>query len=206
MHYFIDGYNLLFRLARAGEGPLQLQREKMIEELGRKINALSIDATIVFDSHYQQGLRSRNSILNFEILFTDEGETADECILDELRRMPFSHEQMVVTSDKKLSWQARLKGAQTQTVEAFLAFLEQKWLRKRLLKSNHKPNPKPFADLPFVQGTVEYVDEYYLNVFETVLAEDPYYKRIKEEKERRLSDFDRWLEIFEQRLKEEDGA
>ncbi len=206
MHYFIDGYNLLFRLVKAGEKSLQLQREKIIEDLGRKINVLNLDATIVFDSYYQQGLRSKNYILNFEILFTDEGETADECILDELRRVPFPKQQVVVTSDKKLAWQARLKGAQTQTVETFFSFLQQKWRKKIFPEVKGKKRTKPLVDLPPTPATTESTEEYYLNIFEAALAEDPYYKLVKKKKEKRLSDFERWLDAFEQRLEEEDGA
>ena len=37
MHYFIDGYNLLFRILRAGDN-LQKQREEIIQDLEIKIN------------------------------------------------------------------------------------------------------------------------------------------------------------------------
>src|ERR1700722_447984 len=105
MHYFIDGYNLLFRVVRALiDEDLQQQREKIIADLSHKISLLNIDATIIFDSYYQKGLRERSFSQSLEVLFTDEGETADECILDELKKCPHPRNEMVVTSDKKLAW------------------------------------------------------------------------------------------------------
>lgn len=194
MHYFIDGYNLLFRLVKASDEDLQLQREKIIEELGKKINLLNIDATIVFDSYYQKGMRERSHKQNFEVLFTDEGETADECILDELKTRKNIRQEIVVTSDKKLAWQARLKGAQTQTVEDFFAFLKQKWRKK--VHSPRKQEPLAFVPPPPPEKK-ESIEDFYLRSFEEALAEEPFYIKERQKEEKRKSDFERWLEAFE---------
>ena len=42
MHYFIDGYNLLFRLCMDSED-LQSQREAIIHDLNKKISLIKMD-------------------------------------------------------------------------------------------------------------------------------------------------------------------
>ena len=54
MHYFIDGYNLLFRLLHGSED-LQSEREAIIYELNKKISLIKLDVAIVFDAAYQIG-------------------------------------------------------------------------------------------------------------------------------------------------------
>lgn len=195
MHYFIDGYNLLFRSIKAGSEDLQLQRQAIIDDLSKKLNVLNIDATIVFDSYYQKGLREKNHKQNFEILFTDEGETADECILDELRIRPNPRIETVVTSDKDLAWKARLKGAHTLTIDEFLRFLNQKWRKKMNPISKKEKEPEP---IPPPIEKKETTEEFYLRTFEEALADDPFFKRVKERKEKRKSDYERWLDAFEE--------
>lgn len=195
MHYYIDGYNLLFRIVKASDEDLQKQREQIIDDLGRKINHLNIDATIVFDSYYQKGMRERSFKHNVEILFTDEGETADECILDELRTKRNPRLETVVTSDKKLAWQSRLKGAHTLSVEDFLSCLNQRWRKKIQPSKIEKKEPEPII-IPEKKETVE---EFYLKSFEDALAGDPFFKKEREKKEKRKSDYERWLDAFEEK-------
>lgn len=203
MHYYIDGYNLLFRLIKQGDEDLQKQRELFVEDLSQKINSLNIDATIVFDSFYQKGMRARSFKLNFEVLFTDEGETADDCIIDELKKMPNTRLVTVVTSDKKLAWQARLKGAHTQTVEEFVAFLHQRWRKKMHPPEKIKKTESP--PLAPIKEKEEVIEEFYLRTFEESLSQDPYFKNEQKRKEKRKTDFERWLEAFENGERE-DGA
>lgn len=73
MHYFIDGYNLLFRLQHTDED-LQKQREAIIHDLNKKISLIKIDVSIVFDSAFQIGERTRSHYHEIEILFTAEGK------------------------------------------------------------------------------------------------------------------------------------
>ena len=58
MHYFIDGYNLLFRIVHAGDD-LKTQRDELIQDLIHKVNLLQLDVTLVFDSQYQNDEGSR---------------------------------------------------------------------------------------------------------------------------------------------------
>lgn len=211
MHYFIDGYNLLFRIVRNQEGEsLQAQREKIIDDLGKKIEALNIDATIVFDAYYQPGLLERRFFHSMEVIFTNEHETADDCILSELKRRPNLKTETVVTSDKRLAWGCRLKGAKTQSVEEFITLLNQRY-RKKLAPTKQR---EPLAlGTPPPQQVVESVPQdleaYYLAAFEAAVEEDKSKKKDKLMKERPKkevvekkedtykSDFERWLKMFE---------
>jgi predicted RNA-binding protein with PIN domain len=122
MHYYIDGYNLMFRLLRS-RGDLQSQRDHVIRDLNDKISAAGMDASLVFDATFTQDNRTRSHFGNLEILFTDEGETADEYIIDELRHSPTPRRETVVTSDKALARHARDLSAKTESVEDFMCRL-----------------------------------------------------------------------------------
>jgi predicted RNA-binding protein with PIN domain len=135
MHYLIDGYNMLFRLVHTRDN-LQTQRQYIIHDLNKKVALLNLDVSLVFDATFQEGDRTRSHFDHLEILFTAEGETADEFILDELKNCSNPQQQIVITSDKKLAQQARLYSAQTETVEKFITRLNKNYEGK--LKSTKK--------------------------------------------------------------------
>lgn len=137
MHYYIDGYNLLFRIINAGEN-LQEPRQRIIQDLSKKIIALNINATLVFDSQYETSPHSFTRIKNFEVHFTDHGETADEYILEDLKKLADPEKTVVVTSDKKLAWQARRYLAKTESIEEFVGWLNRRYKnRLKKLKALH---------------------------------------------------------------------
>ena len=126
MLYVIDGYNLMYRVLRVGED-LQKQRESVIHDLSVKIQILGLKVILVFDAQHQLGEEQRTRYTPFEIVFSPHGKTADECILDLLKRQKTLTQVTVVTSDKKLAWLARRQEAKTENVEDFMA-----WLTKRV--------------------------------------------------------------------------
>ncbi len=221
MHYFIDGYNLMFRILRAGDD-LQTQRKTIIRELNRKIQALNLDVTLVFDAHYQREESSRYHLSNLEICFSAKGESADEFILHKLRHEKKPRQQTVVTSDKKLAWLARRQGSLTETIEEFL-----KWLNNRY-KNKIKRTKKPLqaistperVELPLAAppSSPEEGSDYYLQQFEMrfqeMVKQEPLPKeketvkkkktaRIKKATEDKgLSNMDRWQKAFERNLDE----
>jgi uncharacterized protein len=180
MHYFIDGYNMLFRLLH-GNADLQSRRESIIQDLNKKISLLKLDASIVFDSTYQIGGRSRSHYDNLEILYSAEGETADEYILDELKNTLHPSQETVITSDKKLAWQARNFSAHTESIEEFILRLNRSYKNKlRQLKKtetqspDHLPKPlltkSPFSSRhlnPEKEDSLEAYTEYYSQIFES---------------------------------------
>lgn len=179
MHYFIDGYNLLFRVS-AGDD-LQKLREDVIHDLANKINLLELDATIVFDAQYQNTESSRSHLNCLEIIFTAIGETADEFILEALNEDINPSRHIVVTSDKKLAWLSKRSHAKAETVEEFIAWLNRCYKNKlrsrkdRQLKNTKiqqnavtvKSIPKtPAKTSPPLSSAPEECFEFYLERFE----------------------------------------
>lgn len=216
MHYYIDGYNLMFRVLHKQEGNLQTQRQQMIDDLTRKIEFLELDVTFVFDAQYQPCDSSRSFFRNLEILFTAHGETADEAIINEIKSESNPRQQIVVTSDKKLAWFARRCSVKTETVEEFTTWLNKRYQNKLrhqkspplLKKATTKSVPQvelseksPLKTPPSHQpGSIEY----YLAVFEgedlpfiSISSNNPPSKKVI------ISEMARWLSLFENRLEDD---
>lgn len=185
MHYFIDGYNMLFRLMHADDN-LQSNREQIIYELNKKISLVNMNVSVVFDAAFQLGERSRSHFKELEILFTAEGETADEFILEEIKTSSYPQQETVVTSDKKLAWWVRRHLAHTETVEDFITRLNK--LYKKKLKQAKKeqapsspssPSASPIlvskatkkSITPSSTATLEEYIDYYEQVFESHFQE-----------------------------------
>jgi predicted RNA-binding protein with PIN domain len=176
MHYYIDGYNLLFRLMQRAHDDLQTYREAIIQDLNQKAAVLNLDISIVFDATFQIGDRTRTHFNALEILFTAHGETADEYIIDELKQSPHPQKETVVTSDKKLAWRARSLSAHTVSIEDFLLKMNKSYRNKqqRLRKTDvpvkravmAPASPKEEPAIPPENATVEACTDYYARIFE----------------------------------------
>lgn len=229
MHYFIDGYNLLFRLLRASND-LQAQRKKIIDELSTKIKFIGLDATLVFDAHYQSGEATKSHLKDLEIFFTAAGESADELIISELKRVADPRQETVVTSDKKLAWRARRKAAHSESVEAFMEWLNRRYKNKiRDLKEKRLSLPIAALPVPLLAAPLkadkpptqkeraENCTDYYAEIFEREYAKSlqdvpqkvkrPLNKSPAKRRKQPLlkaiedtrSDMERWEDIFEKR-------
>lgn len=222
MHYYIDGYNLLFRVLKAGDD-LKNQRHEITTDLEAKVHLLGIDATLVFDSHYQEDDGTRTHFKSLEIIFTAVGETADDFILHALKECNNPTQHTVVTSDKRLAHLCRLRLAKTESIDEFLSWIRTRCknkikAQKRLLKPFKEPEPLPKpSPPPKVKMPREGCFEFYLQVFEAeskkLEAVTPPRKALSSPKktklpknspltpeETRLSDTQRWLKIFETQL------
>lgn len=227
MHYYIDGYNLLFRVLKAGEG-LRKQREVITIELEKKIQLLELNATLVFDSHYQEDDNTRSHFNSLEIIFTAKGETADEYILQELKESSAPAMHTVITSDKKLARLCQLRLGKTESVEAFLGWLGKRYRNK--LRQSKLETTKTIPSLPVPptmplqvqpiqpnsQDSAQNCFSYYLEIFEKenlifeqtqslsspkkAIAEPKkpkVKKRVLSKEEQQLSDVQRWQKAFE---------
>jgi predicted RNA-binding protein with PIN domain len=134
--YIIDGYNLLFRVSKSQKS-LQKKREEFLLELDDEMAESKMRATIIFDGANDPipGI-SKMTLDALEVIYTSEGLSADEYILEHLlttRRK----EQTVVTQDRALGKLARELGANTLGIQEFLDLLLKK--RKRECKTDlHK--------------------------------------------------------------------
>jgi predicted RNA-binding protein with PIN domain len=136
--YWVDAYNLLFRQPSFQQGSLRQQRENLIEHLNDKIAVAGWDVTLIFDAVSQYGLARRSHHEFLGIVFTGEGISADEHIVEELGQRSDVKNIVVVTSDKHLAWRARHQGAQTESVGSFM-----KRLNKRIRKKSPPKSPGP---------------------------------------------------------------
>lgn len=142
MHYFIDGYNLLFRQSQEWRN-LQKQRESVIYELDKKVSILNLDVSIVFDAIHQPGHGSRSHYNSIEILFSAQGETADEFILNRLKNIYSPKSETIVTSDKGLARLSRHYHSKTMTIEEFTLWLDRCYLNKINKVKTGKSSSKP---------------------------------------------------------------
>jgi predicted RNA-binding protein with PIN domain len=142
MHYYIDGYNVLFRAWGTG-GHLEKQRKALIESLCTKIDYLHLNATIVFDAHLYLGEGSFSRHLGVRVVYTRTGQDADEYILEALERSSTPRRETVVTSDNRLAWRARCLGAETESVDAFIPWLSKRYNNRKKKEKTSKPiHPK----------------------------------------------------------------
>lgn len=132
MHYFIDGYNLLFR-SPAETKTLEDARKQMIDFL---VDA-KFSLTLVFDGK-RPDLPHRMHKGALEIIYTSKGQSADSYILEALSLVKNPRVHTVITSDKNLASSCQHIGAYTQSIDSFLAILQ----KSRAVT----PIEKPFKD------------------------------------------------------------
>lgn len=131
MRYLIDGYNLLFRIAKPGRA-LEKKREELIAELNQVIDDFKLKATVVFDgSHPGISHAMRHHFAALEIIYTYQNLSADEYIIEEVNSARRPEEIIVITSDRGLAQTCKNLGAKTQTIETFISSLKKKPARKK---------------------------------------------------------------------------
>ncbi len=240
MHYYIDGYNLLFRAYGPSVNDLKSHRESLISSLNVKVASLKLDVTVVFDSQYLVGEGSRSHYKHLEICFTPLGITADEYILQQLQFCSAPQREVVVTSDRDLAYKARNYSASTESVNEFLGWLNKRYKKKESTGKKEifpPPSKKKVEGLsakktddvekPIEPPVIEKVVlppkgsiEYYLWQFEEKLntlkiseptkSLKPHLKQkskkiIPKIEHSHLTEEDRWLKIFLDRLKDEES-
>ena len=136
MIYYVDGYNLLFRLADSRTS-LRKQRTSIIRFLQNQFVHLKSKGLLIFDGAHRPDEESGLSYPSpMELAFTPKGQSADENILDRVEMLSNRKNATVVTNDQGLKRQAGAFGAKTMSNDAFL-----KWLLKRASKKKAKRLP-----------------------------------------------------------------
>ncbi len=131
MHYLIDGYNLLFRIAKSRRS-LEKKRLELISDLNDAIAPLRIGATLVFDGadeHIAYATRARFDAL--DIVYTTKALSADEWILDYLEQTAHPSQYTVVSNDRELLGRSKLLQAETLNLNQFMDLLQKKQARKK---------------------------------------------------------------------------
>ena len=137
--YWVDGYNVLLRLRLGEERSLEERRAELVARAA----AAGIEAWIAFDSReVVHGLRS-SLPRRVSVTFAPAGTTADELILDKVRRAPDLARVIVVSDDREVADGARLMGARTMATTTF----------GRMLKP--APTGAPTKERPLSQTEVQ---------------------------------------------------
>lgn len=160
MHYFVDGYNLLFSLFK-DEKTLKSQRDELIQILNETAEAYNLRITLVFDapSHLEGNIRTHFDHL--EIIYTDYGETADSYILDAVAAASLPGAITVVTNDKSLARNIKKCGAQNETLTKFLRLTLKRKKKKIALKKEPTKRIIPPIKLKMA-GSIDYYLEKFL--------------------------------------------
>ncbi len=123
MRYWIDGYNLLFRLPLTKES-LEAKRKRVILDLNEQAELLGLDITLVFDAFDKtRSLDLRSHYQALEIIYTTSKQTADESILDSIECSRHPEKICVVTSDKDLARKSKVLRANTLSLKEFFHFI-----------------------------------------------------------------------------------
>lgn len=139
MHYFIDGYNLLFRIL-GNPRPLQRSRQHVIASINEKVSLLKLNATLVFDGASEEHAQnSRGHFDVLEIIYTSKAQSADDYILEEIQQSSTPSQETIVTSDRELALRCKNLGAKIKSIESFLEWIEKKCKKDKAAK---RPSPK----------------------------------------------------------------
>lgn len=159
MHYWIDGYNLLFRLTKNYREMKQNER-KLLAALNQSIILLKYKATVVFDGREKDPPEAlRRNFDALALIYTPHHQTADDYILKALEDSSDPAKEVVVSSDYELLRKAKQKGAQVLTIEEFVS---------RLVKKRQKK--KSTTEKKFQENSADF--QRLLKIFEDRLQED----------------------------------
>ena len=125
MNYLIDGHNLIAKLKSISlddpndEAKLIIQlRRWTAASRGRRI-------TLFFDGGLPGGLASSLSSSRVSVVFASAGSTADELIINRMKKINNSQEYVLVSSDGEVKSAATMKNVRTISAQAFAAQVDQ---------------------------------------------------------------------------------
>lgn len=210
MHYYIDGYNLLFALFGPHMTDFASRRDWLIQSLNVKVEPLGLDISLVFDSHFCEGTGSRSHFHHLEILYTPKGVTADDFIIKKIKKSDDPTKILLVSNDRELTLRARNLLAGTQRVDEFTNWLDRRYKNKTQKKSKpisafkllpieqkkqvENPQTPPLPEpqqpteptLAHIPGTMEYYLQHFESADEQFLIDLKAAKmKRKEEKKKR---------------------
>ncbi len=132
MHYWIDGYNLLFRITKNYRMMKQNERQ-LLSALNRSMVLYNYEATIVFDGREKDPPEAlRRNLGSLAMIYTPHNQTADDYILEAISNAINPSQEVAVSSDRDLLRKAKQRGAKALTVEEFLSGLMKKRQKKKV--------------------------------------------------------------------------
>ena len=121
VHLLVDGYNV----TKGGYGdlPLQTQRARLLAGLGALAARTGAEVTCVFDGADRVAPLAAPAPRGVRLLFSREGETADEVLRRLVRNEPPGRPLVVVSSDREVADGVRARGARPVPSRALLRLL-----------------------------------------------------------------------------------
>lgn len=125
MHVIVDGYNVLFAIARYGRGrpvaeALDEARARLLPQLVRYAQHTGDRVTVVFDSRQPAGGAShRESVRGVRIIYSHPPRTADDDIRQIAEASSAPRHVRVVTSDRALRHACARAGADVVGAKTF---------------------------------------------------------------------------------------
>ena len=133
MEYWIDGYNLLFKIGMYTK-TLEQSRKSLIGELRLHLIKSNLRAKIIFDSSEAHGSEfpSVTSTTPLEIIFAPAKLSADDYIIEMLEHSRSARNTTIVTNDSQLSFRAKGCKAFTLSIDEFFKLVFTKEDQKQL--------------------------------------------------------------------------
>jgi len=125
MHLIVDGYNVLFAIARYGRGravadALDEARGRLLPQLVRYAQETGDQVTVVFDSRRPAGGASRaESLPGVRVVYSHPPRSADDDIRRLVETSTGPQHIRVVTSDRALAGACRRAGAEVVGARTF---------------------------------------------------------------------------------------
>lgn len=139
MHYYIDGYNWLFRTPKT-KLSFEDKRRQFVQDLHDLVERSTCLITVVFDSSDPtRDLSTRGHYKALEIVYTPKKQTADNYIHEAVQNAKKPQNIAVVTLDRELQQKCRIEGACVLTFKEFFAlFSKKKNSTDKLLEDSFK--------------------------------------------------------------------
>jgi len=146
-HIVIDGYNYINRIKPGdvqNNANLEMLRNYLLERLFNYKRQKPNKITVIFDAYKSPSLtRQRENYKGIDVIYTKENETADELIIEWIRRKPSG--MVVVTSDRAIIDEAKRYGIAFITptkMEDLIGGYKNEDEEDRTSKTIKKGNPK----------------------------------------------------------------
>jgi len=144
-HLLIDGFNVIRRdshLSGVEQKNFYGAQELLIERMSHYRRGTQNRVTVVFDGRKGPNeYRSRTEKLDVQVIYSSQGETADEVIVDIVEHLQEKSGTLVVTADRDLAHSCRTLGVDVIPPEELIA--------------HTRPKPLPPQGHDFWQGKRE---------------------------------------------------
>lgn len=108
-HYVIDGYNYLNRIYVSSPASLEIKKKYLLDHFASYKKRTGVRISVVFDAYNTVSLgRQKENRLGVNIIYSREGETADEVMIEWIREKRPG--LVIVTSDRAILEEAKSNG------------------------------------------------------------------------------------------------